>query len=72
MTILIKFFYRYHCVLIMCVCFFFLGEEGEEAQVYAQRDGTRTGGTNLRTEGGFPKIIDSAHLNIFITVTIKA
>lgn len=36
------------------------------------RDGTRTDGTNLRTEGGFPKIIDSAHLNIFITVTIKA
>lgn len=23
MTILIKFFYRYHCVLIMCVCVFF-------------------------------------------------
>lgn len=55
----------------MCV-FFFLGEEGEEVQVYAKREGTRTDGTNLRTEGGFSKIIDSAHLNILIIVTIKA
>lgn len=34
-------------------------------QVYVQREGTRADGTNLRTEGGFPKIIDSSHLNIF-------
>lgn len=55
----------------MCV-FFPLGEEGEEVQVYAQREGARTDGTNLRTEGGFPRIIDSAHLNIRIIVTLKA
>lgn len=54
------------------VRFFFLGEEGEEVQVCAKREGTRTDGTNLRTEGGFSKIIDSAHLNILIIVTIKA
>lgn len=54
------------------VRFFPLGEEGGEVQVYAQREGARTDGTNLRTEGGFPRIIDSAHLNIRIIVTLKA
>lgn len=41
-------------------------------QVYAQREETRTDGADLRTEGGFSKIIASTRVNIFVVVTIKA